>query len=675
MLSRRLRLLLSSAGLLLYLRSSTSRKRALGGLLLCLYFGYKDLYTWLLHNCLRLPFTHATTHLTDRTSSSYPLRKGTNTVRLSRGHVCYQYHGVKQRGTTTSSPLVVLVHGFVGSHAYFDSLASTLTNDHGRRVLCYDNYGRGHSNWDGTPQTVELFVGQLAELLFVLGETAPIDLVGYSMGGSIANKFAQTYPSTVHSLSLLSPATGTGDVMCPCRYNPNAVQDLIVRVMLFVLRHAPSFVGRRINAEFKKAIVSSDNSSMWNNPASTNVQRYMQWMAVRVDKESAMGASIASTLSYFPLFGGATSLYGGLSPAQYPVYLGWGARDNGPGTHYGYAEECFVAMGGVAHRPNETDRHAVLDPTHLGLTQGNAGRTPFNACGRMFEWYKGGHGFVIENGEHVAERLAAFWSCKVKGSEQRQLSWRFATAADVSVVTGLIEDAYKLGDDFFVDYDHVDPNSGEKYTRTSTSAIRHAIASSEAERGNKKSGLVQSTFVVGEVVVEGARRVKACLHVHSCNVYSQAEISFLTVDASVQGRGVAKEAMNVAETIAINAGYLSIGIDVVSTKPCTYRRMGLFDVECACVLMFFCIFLSSCFLTGLSTFYQKQGYQLTGESTKWPVPQYLKVGYKDMYFWRQAKSILPGVGVDGDLTIHTDYDTQHSPRTQNMYNTLDDDEE
>ena len=182
----RLRLLLSSAGLLLYLRSSTSRKRALGGLLLCLYFGYKDLYTWLFHNCLRLPFTRVSYHLTDRTS--YPLRKGTNTVRLSRGHVCYQYHG-----NTTSAPLVVLVHGFVGSHAYFDSLASTLTTEHGRRVLCYDNYGRGHSNWDGTPQTVEMFVGQLAELLFVLGETAPIDLVGYSMGGTIANKFAQTY--------------------------------------------------------------------------------------------------------------------------------------------------------------------------------------------------------------------------------------------------------------------------------------------------------------------------------------------------------------------------------------------------------------------------------------------------------------------------------------------------
>ena len=83
----------------------------------------------------------------------------------------------------------------------------------------------------------------------------------------------------------------------------------------------------------------------------------------------------------------------------------------------------------------------------------------------------------------------------------------------------------------------------------------------------------------------------------------------------------------------------------------------------------------SCFLPGLSTFYQKQGDQLTGESTKWPVPQYLKVGYRDMFFWRQAKSILPGFGVDGDLTIHTDYDTHHSPRTRNMYNTLDDDEE
>ena len=64
------------------------------------------------------------------------LPSGAQTVRLSHGEVCYIYEGSQNRG-----PLVVLVHGFMGSSACHRFLARHLANVHGRRVLRFDNWG------------------------------------------------------------------------------------------------------------------------------------------------------------------------------------------------------------------------------------------------------------------------------------------------------------------------------------------------------------------------------------------------------------------------------------------------------------------------------------------------------------------------------------------------------
>lgn len=47
-------------------------------------------------------------------------------------------------------------------------LSSKLAAERQGSVLRFDNYGRGWSSSDGTPQNATLFVNQLAELLWIL---------------------------------------------------------------------------------------------------------------------------------------------------------------------------------------------------------------------------------------------------------------------------------------------------------------------------------------------------------------------------------------------------------------------------------------------------------------------------------------------------------------------------
>ena len=68
------------------------------------------------------------------------------------------------QGRGNAGPLVVLVHGFVGSSSYFVWLAKCLVEKYRRRVLRFDNYGRGNSGCHGDPHTARLFAGQLAEV-------------------------------------------------------------------------------------------------------------------------------------------------------------------------------------------------------------------------------------------------------------------------------------------------------------------------------------------------------------------------------------------------------------------------------------------------------------------------------------------------------------------------------
>lgn len=68
------------------------------------------------------------------------------------------------------------------------------------RTLSYDRAGYGGSDVDPHERTLERIVEDLTALLDVLGETAPVILVGHSWGGPIIRLFADRHPERVAGL-------------------------------------------------------------------------------------------------------------------------------------------------------------------------------------------------------------------------------------------------------------------------------------------------------------------------------------------------------------------------------------------------------------------------------------------------------------------------------------------
>jgi pimeloyl-ACP methyl ester carboxylesterase len=176
----------------------------------------------------------------DDTPEAQP-KDGGKFAPLSHGATYYIIDGQDQPG-----PLVVLVHGFVGSSAYFKWLSDELVAG-GRRVLRYDLMGRGRSEFDGSPQTEKAFSAQLVELLYSLGAdygaNEQIDLLGYSMGGAIAAKFAATYPEKLRSLVLVAPV-GTHELSLPALSFPFLRVPVIPALVVRMIVSASSLVDK-----------------------------------------------------------------------------------------------------------------------------------------------------------------------------------------------------------------------------------------------------------------------------------------------------------------------------------------------------------------------------------------------------------------------------------------------
>ena len=124
-------------------------------------------------------------------------------VELGDGQVHYAWHGAPKG--LASENVIVLVHGFSTPSFVWAGLLGPFENAN-RRVLIYDNFGRGYSDRPHAANDAELFDRQLSELLESQGIDQPIDLVGYSMGGAIATYFAANHPEKVRRLGLIAPA-------------------------------------------------------------------------------------------------------------------------------------------------------------------------------------------------------------------------------------------------------------------------------------------------------------------------------------------------------------------------------------------------------------------------------------------------------------------------------------
>ena len=107
--------------------------------------------------------------------------------------------------------VVLIAHGYGEHIGRYDHVAAALV-DHGAIVYGLDHMGHGKS--DGERVLIEDFEEVVADL-HTLSETArrqspglPVVLIGHSMGGLIAARYAQHHGDTLKALVLSGPAIG-----------------------------------------------------------------------------------------------------------------------------------------------------------------------------------------------------------------------------------------------------------------------------------------------------------------------------------------------------------------------------------------------------------------------------------------------------------------------------------
>ncbi len=112
--------------------------------------------------------------------------------------------GVEKKTCLTAEgdgPAVVLVHGLGLNHRMWDWQLPALTGHF--RVVRYDLLGHGESPAPEAPVHMGRFVEQLAGVLDSLG-IARCALVGFSLGGMIAQAFTLAHPAPVRALAILN---------------------------------------------------------------------------------------------------------------------------------------------------------------------------------------------------------------------------------------------------------------------------------------------------------------------------------------------------------------------------------------------------------------------------------------------------------------------------------------
>jgi alpha-beta hydrolase superfamily lysophospholipase len=131
---------------------------------------------------------------------------------------------VQVRRWEASEPqrLVVLVHGYGEHIGRYEHVAKALVA-RGSTVVGPDHIGHGQS--PGEPALVEDFEPIVDDLRVVVQDARgelPVVMVGHSMGGLIATRYAQRFPEDLVGLVLSGPAIGIGPVLESWIPNPPA---------------------------------------------------------------------------------------------------------------------------------------------------------------------------------------------------------------------------------------------------------------------------------------------------------------------------------------------------------------------------------------------------------------------------------------------------------------------
>lgn len=110
------------------------------------------------------------------------------------------------------APAVVMLHGFACSLHWWDQMTPALARDH--RVVRFDLLGHGGSEKPKKGYGMESQARLVAAALDRLG-VRRADVVGHSMGGSVATALAEQRPALVESIVILDSPSKSGDAELP----------------------------------------------------------------------------------------------------------------------------------------------------------------------------------------------------------------------------------------------------------------------------------------------------------------------------------------------------------------------------------------------------------------------------------------------------------------------------
>jgi pimeloyl-ACP methyl ester carboxylesterase len=148
---------------------------------------------------------------------------GGSYAKIADGVVHYQVSG------PDTARAVVLVHGFSVPYYIWDPVWDTLSKA-GLHVIRLDLFGRGYSDRPEAVYSAALFDRQVIGLLDALKITQPIDIAGLSMGGEVAEYFANHHPERTHSVILVDPGFDHGTGKLPWQMHTPIVRDYYMAV-------------------------------------------------------------------------------------------------------------------------------------------------------------------------------------------------------------------------------------------------------------------------------------------------------------------------------------------------------------------------------------------------------------------------------------------------------------
>ena len=228
-------------------------------------------------------------------------------VNLSRGNIYFQWHTPE-----VSEPLkgtIVLVHGFSTPSFVWGGLLDNFLNA-GYKVLVYDHYGRGYSERPNIQYDKELYLETLRELIVSQDIQESVHLVGYSMGGPIVGLYADQYPESTRSTTLIAPAGFSTSI-------PNMKSWTTMPI-----------IGDwfwRVFSDRLYGIGNMSETQSSSDPLSINENQFLPLFQKQLQFRG-FNESLLSTIRHFNLYD-VREMYLSLSNKKIPMLALWGKKD------------------------------------------------------------------------------------------------------------------------------------------------------------------------------------------------------------------------------------------------------------------------------------------------------------------------------------------------------------